>query len=117
MPRPARRQRRHRRGSELDMIANDKKFAVSINAGIIDKPDASNRRNHGRGWEPVEVSAPEFENAVSLGWAISAQFLSGHRKTQNFICAGFLAADVDDSMTLQGAQDHAFVRRHAGFIY
>jgi hypothetical protein len=117
MTRPAPRQRRQRRGSELDMTANDKSFAVSINAGIIDKPDASNRRNHGRGWEPVEVSAPEYADAVSLGWAISAQFLSGHRKTKNFICAGFLAADVDDGMTLQEAQDHAFVRHHAGFIH
>ena len=49
------------------MTANDKKFAVSINAGIIDKPDASNRRNHGKGWDPFELTAPEFEEAVSLG--------------------------------------------------
>jgi hypothetical protein len=99
------------------MTANDKKFAVSINAGIFNKPDASNRRNHGRGWEPVEVSAPEFENAVSLGWAISAQFLNGHRKTENFICVGFLAADVDDGITLKAALDHAFVRHHGGLIH
>jgi hypothetical protein len=48
---------------------------------------------------------------------ISAQFLNRHRKTENFICAGFLAADVDDSMTLEEALDHGFVQHHGGLIH
>jgi hypothetical protein len=99
------------------MTANDKKFAVSINAGIFDKPDASNRRNHGKGWNPFELTAPEVGETIRLGLPISAQFLNGHRTTGNFKCVGVLAADVDDGMTLQEAQDHAFVRLHAGFIH
>ena len=99
------------------MTANDKNFAVSINAGIFDKPDASNRRNHGKGWNPFDLTAPEVEETIRLGLPISAQFLNGHRKTKNFKCAGVLAADVDDGMTLQEAQDHAFVRHHAGFVH
>jgi hypothetical protein len=99
------------------MATNDKKFAVSINAGIFDKPDASNRRNHGKGWYPFDLTAPEVEETIRLGLPISAQFLNGHRKTANFICADFLAADVDDGMTLGEAQDHAFVRHHGSLIH
>jgi uncharacterized protein YjbI with pentapeptide repeats len=99
------------------MTANDKKYPASINADIFDKADASNRRNLGRGWKPVEISAAEFEDAVSLGWAISAQFENEYRKTANLIRAGFLAADVDGGLTLQDAQHHAFVQHHAAFIH
>jgi hypothetical protein len=99
------------------MTASDKTFAVSTNANIIDKPDGSSRGNHGKGWNPFELSAPEVEETIRLGLPISAQFLNGHRKTANFICAGFLAADVDDGMTLGEAQDHAFVRHHGGLIH
>jgi hypothetical protein len=99
------------------MIANDKKFAVSINATIMDKPSASLRRNHGKGWNPFDLTAPEIEETIRLGLPISAQFFDGHRKTENFVCAGFLAADVDDGMTLEEAQDHAFVQHHGGLIH
>ena len=79
------------------MTAINKTFAVSINAGIIDKPDASNRGNHGKGWNPFDLTAAEIEETIRLGLPISAQFLNGHRKTENFTCAGFLTADVNDT--------------------
>jgi hypothetical protein len=99
------------------MTAKDKKFAVSINAGIIDKPDASNRRNHGKGWDPFELLAQQFDESIRLGLPIAPQYRGGHRKTLNFEKAGFLAADVDHGMTLEEVQDHAFVRHHAGLIH
>jgi hypothetical protein len=97
-------------------MTNEKKFAISIHADIVDKPAESNRRNHGKGWHPFDLTAPQVEETIRLGLPISAQFLNGHRKTGNFVCAGFLAADVDDGMTLQEARDHAFVQHHAALI-
>jgi Origin of replication binding protein len=97
------------------MTANEKKFAVSINAGIIDKPD--DRRNHGKGWDPFELSAPQVEETIRLGLPIAPQYGGGHRKSGNFIKSGFLAADVDHGMTVEEAENHAFVRQHACLIH
>ena len=99
------------------MTASNKTFAVSINAGIIDKPDGSNRGNHGKGWDPFELLAQQFDESIRLGLPIAPQYRGGHRKTLNFEKAGFLAADVDHGMTLEEAQGHAFVRHHAGLIH
>jgi Origin of replication binding protein len=49
--------------------------------------------------------------------SIASQYRDGHRKTANFNRSGFLAADVDRGLTLDGAMDHAFVRHHAALIH
>lgn len=48
---------------------------------------------------------------------MAPQYRGGHRKTGNFIGVGFLAADVDAGMTLDEANDHPFVRHHAGLVH
>jgi hypothetical protein len=99
------------------MANDDKKFSFSINDRIIDKPDAADRGNHGRGWQPFELTVANVAEAVLDGFAFAPQFRHDHRKGPNFIRSGFLAADVDTGMTLDEARDHAFVQHHAGLIY
>ena len=48
---------------------------------------------------------------------MAPQYRGGHRRTSNFIQAGFLAADVDHGHALDEAQDHALVRHHAGLTH
>jgi hypothetical protein len=92
-------------------------YSVSINTGIVDKPEGRALRGSGRGWEPVELSEHELADSIRRGRPLAPQYRGGHRKTANFTCAGFLAADVDRDITLEEAKDHALVRRHAGLIH
>jgi hypothetical protein len=93
------------------------KFPVSIHADIVDKPDEARRSALGKGWQPVELTGQELIEKIQQGFAYAPQYRGGHRKTGNFIRAGFLAADVDDGLTLKDAQAHAFVRHHAALIH
>ncbi|WP_168212738.1 MULTISPECIES: plasmid replication protein, CyRepA1 family [unclassified Bradyrhizobium] len=95
----------------------DRKYPLSVHAGIVDKPDEAGRRRSGRGWDAVELSKTEIVEAIREGWAMAPQYRGGHRKTGNFIGVGFLAADVDAGMTLDEANDHPFVRHHAGLVH
>jgi hypothetical protein len=99
------------------MASDTPTYPVSINANVVGKPDGSTPVNLGKGWEPFELSADEIAERIGRGLAMAPQYRGGHRKTANFICSSFLAADVDHGMTLQEAQDHAFVRHHAAFIH
>ena len=90
---------------------------VSINKGIIDKPSESRGLPFGHGWEPVEATEQDFANNILQGWAVAPQFKGGRRKAIYFVCAGFLAADVDTGMRLEEAREHHFVRHRAGLIH
>jgi hypothetical protein len=92
-------------------------FSVSINRNIIDKPDGTALRTSGKGWEPVELSESRLAGWVGGGGAYAPQFRGGRRKASEFLRCGFLAADVDGDMTLEEANDHAFVRHHAALIH
>jgi hypothetical protein len=92
-------------------------YPVSINPSITDKPDGTTRVDLGKGWESGELSEEGFATSVRQGHALAPHYRGGHRKTSNFICAGFLAADVDRGRTLEDAKDHAFVRHHAALIH
>lgn len=93
------------------------KYAVGINSNIIGKPEPSTPPT-ARGWSDDEVSLEEFIDHVTRhGYAFSAHFKNGHRNTQNFIRAGFVAADVDGGMTLEQALAYPFVQERAGLLY
>jgi hypothetical protein len=98
-------------------MIDQKRYAVSINSDIVDKPDQSKRFGFGAGFSPVEVTIDEFVRQVRSGHAYAAQFKDGRRKAAHFERAGFLAADVDGGMTIEEAKEHAFVRHHAGLIH
>jgi hypothetical protein len=92
-------------------------YAVSINANITDKPDGVGISASAKGWEPLELSERGLADSIRRGRPYAPQFRAGQRKTANFTCAGFLAADVDRGVTLEQAQNHAFVRHHATLIH
>jgi hypothetical protein len=94
-------------------------YAISVNANIINKPDDTERKkiDLGKDFQPIEATLDEIFRHVSRGHAMAPQYRNGHRKTSNFIRSGFLAADVDEGMTLEEAKDHPIVRHHAGLIH
>jgi hypothetical protein len=92
-------------------------YPLSINPNIIDKPDGTTGAGLGKGWEPFELSQHDFAASILRGRPLAPEYRGGHRKTANFMCAGFLAADVDRGLTLEDARDHAFVRHHAALIH
>jgi hypothetical protein len=96
---------------------NAKKYPVSTHPDVIDKPDNSARRRLGRGWMPFDLSETEIADNVRDGRPLAPQYRGGNRKTVNFVCAGFLAADVDRGMTLDEARNHPYVQNHAGLIH
>ncbi|NLS69352.1 hypothetical protein E3H11_10555 [Bradyrhizobium brasilense] len=92
-------------------------YSISVNTQIADKPDPSERGNLGKNWQPVEATLDDLADHISRGHAIAPQFKGSQRKTIYFSRAGFLAADVDEGMTLDEAKAHAMVRHHAGLIH
>jgi hypothetical protein len=73
--------------------------------------------NYAKDWQPAEVTAEDLIGNISRGYAYSAQFVDGYRKTPNFIRCGILAADFDHGPSLDEALESAFIRQHAAFIY
>jgi hypothetical protein len=93
------------------------RYALSVNTGIIDKPDRNATVDFARGWESIDCTLAELTQCVTSGYAIAGQYRNGYRKTLNFMKAGFVAADVDDGMALEEALGHPFVRRHASLLH
>lgn len=94
------------------------KAKLSVNTSLINKPDpASRAKNSARGWNSIEVNAEELGALVRAGYAFAPQYRNQHRKGSNFECAGFLAADCDQGLTVTEARDHAFVNSYAALIY
>lgn len=94
-----------------------KRYAISVNTDVIDKPDQSKRVGLGAGFEPVAATLDDFVRHIGAGHGYGPQFHGGRRKAIYFARAGFLAADVDDGITIEEAKEHAFVRHHAGLIH
>lgn len=92
-------------------------YSLSFNPNIIDKPDRSAGIDLSRGFLPIEATIDDIARHILLGHAIASQYEGGHRRGANFIKSGFLAADVDDGMSLDEALDHAMVRHHGGLIH
>lgn len=94
------------------------KYPIGINRGIIGKPPASAGINQAAGWASEEFTVDELIDLVAVkGCAFSAQYREGYRKASNFQCAGVLAADIDDDMSIDVAVNHEWISRHASFLY
>jgi hypothetical protein len=92
-------------------------YSISVNVNIIDKPDSSERVDFGHNFLPAEATLDNLFDQISRGHATAPQFKNGRRKSVYFEKAGFLAADVDDGMTLEEAKDHVLVCHHASLIH
>lgn len=98
-------------------MSNIIKHPVSTHPNVIDKPVEVARRHLGRGWMPFDLSETEIADNVRDGRPLAPQYRGGNRKTVNFVCVGFLAADIDRGMTLDETRNHPFVQNHAGLIH
>ena len=99
------------------MSSGNTTYSLSVNTGIKDKPDRTERVDFARNFRPIEATLEDIIGHVSRGHAIAPQYKDGHRRGANFIKSGFIAADVDDGMSLEDARNHAMVRHHAGLIH
>jgi hypothetical protein len=98
-------------------VIDAKRYSLSTHPDVIDKPGEVARRRLGRGWTPFELSETAIADNVRAGRPLAPQYRGGNRKTVNFVCAGFLAADVDRGMTLDEARNHPFVLHHASLVH
>lgn len=99
------------------MSSDNPTYPISINTGIVDKPDKPARVDLAKCWQPIGITPKALAEVILRGNAIAPQYKDDYRKTANFIQSGFLAADVDRDMTLEQAKDHAFVQHHANLIH
>lgn len=90
---------------------------LSINPAIIDKNVTGNIAAFKSPWVPHELSIAELANHIQLGRAFSAQFKNQIRKGSNFLCADFLAIDVDGTTTLDEGFANEFIRAHGSLLY
>lgn len=98
-------------------MINAPKYSVSTHPEIIDKPDEAGRRFLGSGWVSHQLTEAEIGQLIRRGRPLAPQYRDGRRRTANFVCAGFLAADVDRGTTLDEARKHPFVQHHASLIH
>ena len=90
-------------------------FNIGINETIIDKP--VDLKGSAENWQSLNLTEDQFICQIKSGHAFSAHFREGYRKTPNFICSDFIAADVDGNMSIDQAVATPFVRDFASFIY
>lgn len=94
-----------------------KLYKIGLNSSFVGKPDKTARINYAEGWEPLEVSADELIDHIARGFAFTAHFKNAYRKTSNFVCADFIAADFDGTMRIEDALQSAFIQNFGAFLY
>lgn len=103
--------------SAIEVAPITSSICLSINKKIIDKNILRNNFAFGCGWEDEELTADQFADAINRGYAFSAQFKEGIRKKSNFVKVGFLAVDIDGTMTLDEGHQNEWVKRYGTLLY
>jgi hypothetical protein len=98
-------------------MSTNRTFKIGINEKIIDKPEDLKVLNPAKDWRNLDLTEEELVSQIVNGHAFSAHFREGYRKTLNFICSDFIAADIDGSMSIEEALESAFVNRFVSFLY
>jgi len=93
------------------------KFKISIKKGLNGKPDASSQINLATQFIPLELSRSEIINHIKNGDGFSAHYKNNYRKTINFICSDFVAADFDGNLSINEVLENEFVSLNASFLY
>lgn len=102
--------------AEVEM-SEKRTFKVGINETIVDKPADPKRPNSAINWRSLDLDEEALISQIQSGYALSAHFREGHRKTQNFVCSDFIAADIDGPMSVESALQFDFVKKFAAFLY
>ncbi|MBB5371078.1 MULTISPECIES: hypothetical protein [unclassified Janthinobacterium] len=92
---------------------------IAINEKIDYKPengDSAAFWSLANEFSNVDISLEELAHHINMGHSFCAQH-EGSRKSENFICAGYLAVDIDSGTTLAEALENEWVKRYAALIY
>ena len=90
---------------------------LAINKKIINRNELNDTKANAEGWENLDPSPKELASLINAGYALSPQFRDGYRKTENFICAGYIGVDIDDGMTVEEALANDFVKKYSSIFY
>lgn len=91
---------------------------VAINTHIKGKPKTKqDHKNLTFECENFNVTAEELSRLVKHGYSFCAQHKDNHRKTANFIQAGFIAVDIDKDKTIDEVLSERYIQNYCSFIY
>ena len=90
---------------------------LSVNTHFLDKTPPKDNKFLAEGFEPYELTLLEIAEVVQNGFAISYQFASGHRKTENFLATDFLAVDIDGGLSIQECLEQDLIKRYCSMLY
>jgi hypothetical protein len=92
---------------------------IAIHNKINYKPLAGDKiayQSLANDFENVDISINELAKHIGIGHSFCAQH-NKKRSTSNFICAEFIAVDIDHGMTLEHALKNDFVRDFSAIVY
>lgn len=92
-------------------------YKIGLNTSFLGKPPKNARVNYAKGWVPSEVGTEDLISHIKAGGSFSAQFKDNYRKTDNFICSDFIAADFDKDIGIEQALELPLVKAHGTFLY
>ena len=95
---------------------NQRRKPVSICNRMKGKVDVNEIKKHQANFKHCHLSSLELAKAIQAGNAFSSQF-EGARKSENFVCIGFIAIDFDKGETIENILANEFIRQHASFLY
>lgn len=94
-----------------------RKFKIGTTTKIVDKSPVNGTRSYAEGFNNSELTTSQFIAHICKGHAFTAHFSDGYRRTENFLCSDFIAADIDSGMTIKEAIQSDFIRKFATFLY
>jgi hypothetical protein len=90
---------------------------VATNSNIINKASSGDLKKHNSTFENADMTMEEFAATINLGRAFCAQHKNKRRASDNFLCSGFLAVDIDHGLTLEAAQEDSYFQQYASMLY
>lgn len=91
---------------------------LAINTRIINKNELGDIKANAEGWENCDLTPKELATLIGKkGFAFCPQVKNGYRKSSNFQCSGYIAADIDEGLTLEEALENDFVNKYASILY
>lgn len=90
---------------------------LSINKTLVNKGPPDALRSRAPVWVSYTLPMSGLVAEIRDGHSFAPQYKNQYRKGSHFLSCGFIAADVDDGMTIDEARDNAFIHTYGAFIY
>ena len=90
---------------------------LSINKTFKNKPRHSQFKTIGRTFQNVDVSHRELAQLIHEGYSFCSQIKNNWKKASNFLCADYLAVDIDHGVTLDEILNDEYTQKYCSFIY